>query len=303
MGWSEGLAVWTDEPTRTAFLSVAFTWKLREANQWARYYQMRDYRVVAGGYGIFAVRQKIARGTHHLAGLVEMGDRMPDAVVRQNPDATRASFGCPETECAFCMVPFYEGRQFTYVPDFPVRPILIDNNLSGLPLDYQRHIIERYQSAGVRIRDANSGFEPKSFDEDCFARWRVVNDGPWRFGFDVTAEAPQVERVMRMLRRHRVPAKRIRPYVIIGNEPFEPCMERIRKVLEWGGEPHVQPYMKLNTEVREPWAQHGWTVQKLRDVARWANTRQWRQRSFDEYDRTARKNPRDRYRASDGLFV
>lgn len=300
--WIEGLAVWTDEATRTAYLSVAFTWKLREANQWARYYQMRDYRVVAGGYGIFAVRHKIARGIHHLAGLVEVGDSMPDAVAKQNPDATRASFGCPE-KCSFCMVPSYEGRQFTFVPEFPVRPILIDNNLSGLPVEYQHHIIDRYQAAGVRIRDANSGFEPKSFDEDCFARWQAINDGPWRFGFDETGEAQQVEQVMRMLRKHRVPAKRIRPYVIIGNEPFEACMERIRKVIEWGGEPHVQPYMKLNTEVREPWAQHDWTVQQLRDVARWANSRQWRSRTFAEYDRTARKNPRDHYRATDGLFV
>jgi hypothetical protein len=106
-----------------------------------------------------------------------------------------------------------------------------------------------------------------------------------------------------MLRKHRVPAKKIRPYVIIGNEPFESCLERIRKAIEWGGEPHVQPYMKLNAEVREPWAQHDWTVQKLRDVARWANGRLWRKTPFDEYDRAAKKPRADRYRQTDGLFV
>lgn len=302
-GWIEGLAVWADDAERVAYLSVAFTWKLREAGEWARYYLARGYRVRAGGYGVYAVRAKIARGTHHLSGLVELGGDMPDAVARQNPNATRASFGCPET-CYFCMVPSYEGREFRYVPDFPVRPILIDNNLSGLPVEYQRHIIGRYEAAGVRIRDANSGFEPKSFDDECYDRWAGINDGPWRFGFDETHETQTVERVMAMLRRRGVPAKRIRPYVIIGNEPFEPCMERILKAVEWGGEPHVQPYMKLNTEVREPWAQHDWTVQMLRDVARWANSWGYRQRTFAEYDRTARKRPRaDRYRSSDGLFI
>ncbi len=202
------------------------------------------------------------------------------------------------------MVPAYEGRAFTLYPEFDVRPILIDNNLSGLPVEYQWHIIARYIGHGVDIIDANSGFEPKSFDEDCFERWRIVNTGPWRFGFDETHEADQVGRVMAMLRRRRVPSKLIRPYTIIGNEPFDACMERILKVIEWGGEPHVQPYMKLNAEVREPWAQHDWTVQKLRDVARWANSRQWRQRTFAEYDRSARKLPRaDHYRPTDGLFV
>lgn len=303
MPWSEGLATWTDADEGVAFISVAFTWKLREVAEWARYYGALGYRVRAGGYGVYAVREKIRRGTHPLAGLVELGGDVPDAVVRQNPEATRASTGCPEN-CYFCMVPSFEGRKFILHPEFTVRPILIDNNLSGLPVEYQNHIIERYQLAGIRIADANSGFEPKSFDEDCFERWRLINEGPWRFGFDETREADVVMRVMRMLRARRVPSKRIRPYVVIGNEPFEPSMERILKAIEWGGEPHVQPYMKLNTEVREPWAQFDWTIQKLRDVARWANSRQWRQRTFAEYDRTARKTPRlDRYRSSDGLFV
>jgi hypothetical protein len=301
-GWVEGLAVWADDADRVAFISLAFTWKVREAAEWARYYRALGYRVRAGGPAIWVLSGKIKAGRHELAGLVELGGDIPDAVRHQNPDATRASAGCPE-RCAFCIVHSFEGREFSYFPDFPVRPILIDNNLSGLPVDYQRHIVGRYVAAGVRLTDANSGFEPKSFDDDCFALWSPINDGPWRFGFDETHETDTCERVFRMLRRNRVPAKRIRPYVIIGNEPFEPCMARIRLSIEWGGEPHVQPYIPLNAEVREPKARFDWTVQRLRDVARWANSRQWRQRTFDEYDRTARKTPRDRYRASDGLFI
>lgn len=299
--WVGGLAHWVDGAT--AFISVAFTWKLPEVAKVAKYYAAMGLRVRAGGPGVFALQNKIKTGRHFLSGLVELGGEIPDAVVHQNPMATRASFGCPET-CSFCIVPGMEGRSFTLVPEFPVRPVLIDNNLSGLSVDYQNHIIERYQGHGTRIVDANSGFEPKSFDEDCFHRWSAINDGPWRFGFDETNETPQVEAVMRMLRRHGVPAKKVRPYVIIGNEPIEPCMERIAKVIEWGGEPHVQPYMKLNAEKRKPHARYDWTVQKLVDVARWANSWGWRKRTFAEYDRDARKTPRaDRYRATDGLFV
>jgi hypothetical protein len=235
--WVKGLAHWREG--ETAFISVAFTWLLREAAKVADYYTALGCKVRAGGPAIFAVHNRIVTGRHLLSGKVELGGQAPDAVNRHNPMATRASFGCPE-ECVFCMVPAFEGREFTFVPEFPVRPVLIDNNLSGLPRDYQDHIIERYVGHGVRIVDANSGFEPKSFDEDCFERWSTINDGPWRFGFDETKETDVCETVMRMLRRRKVPPKLIRPYVIIGNEPFEECMARIRKVIEWGGEPHVQ---------------------------------------------------------------
>jgi hypothetical protein len=52
---------------------------------------------------------------------------------------------------------------------------------------------------------------------------------------------PDVERVIRMLRAAGVPPKKIRPYVMIGHEPFAECMARIRLVMELGGEPYIQP--------------------------------------------------------------
>jgi hypothetical protein len=137
-----------------------------------------------------------------------------------------------------------EGRDFTLLPDFPVRPILCDNNLSALPAEYQDHIIARYQAAGVPLLDANSGFEPRTFDDEVYARWRVINRGPWRFAFDDQPGARRRRARDDMLRDE--PPKRKRVYVLIGNEPFDACMGRIREVIEWGGEPHVQPYIKLN---------------------------------------------------------
>ena len=71
--------------------------------------------------------------------------------------ATIASRGCP-VGCWFCIVPKMEGKAFTTLPDFPVRPVLCDNNLSALPANYQQFIVDRYLSAGVPLLDANSGF-------------------------------------------------------------------------------------------------------------------------------------------------
>lgn len=272
MAWVNGLAEWTDGDT--AYLSVAFTWRLDDAYQRAIYYKALGYKVRAGGPGIFTRK-------HYLADVAELGGEVPDAIGRHNPLATFASRGCP-VGCWFCIVPKMEGKAFTLLPDFEVRPILCDNNLSALPGDYQDHIVARYVGAGVPLIDANSGFEPRTFDEEVLARWTPINRGPWRFAYDDMAERQHVERVMKMLRH--VSPRRKQVYTLIGNEPFEACMQRIQEVIEWGGEPYAQPFMKLNALVKRPHARFDWTEQKLRQVQRWVNARIWRRAPFDQYD-------------------
>lgn len=277
--WVGGFAEWTDGDT--AYLSVAFTWLLDKAFSRAVWYRALGYRVRAGGPALFLVQMK-----HELADVAEVGGDVPDAIAHHNPMATIASRGCP-VGCHFCIVPAMEGRDFTLLPDFPVRPILCDNNLSALPAEYQQHIIDRYVAEGVPLLDANSGFEPATFTQDVYQRWAPLLNagrGPWRFALDETKELPDVLRVMNML--HAEPAKRKRVYVLIGNEPFAECMARIKAVIDHGCEPHVQPLMKLNALQREPWVRYDWTAQKLRDVARWANAWVWKKAPFDEYDRS-----------------
>jgi hypothetical protein len=184
-----------------------------------------------------------------------------------------------------------EGKEFTLLPEFPVRPILCDNNLSALPPEYQDFIIERYRAAGVPLLDANSGFEPMTFTPDVYARWKkLVNAGrgPWRFAYDETKERADVLRVMTMLEDE--PQKRKRVYVLIGNEPFAECMRRIQEVIDGGCEPHVQPYIKLVALQREPHVRFDWTVQKLKDVARWANGWVWKRAPFAEYNRALKSS-------------
>lgn len=292
--WSNGLAEWTEGDT--AFLSIVFTWRLNDAL--ARAHQLRadGYKVRAGGPALF-------RGKHLLAGIAELGGDIPDAVRVHNPMATTASRGCP-VGCYFCIVPAMEGKAFTFLPDFPVRPVLTDNNLSALPEDYQRHIIARYKQAGVPLLDANSGFEPKTFDRDVFERWREINEGVWRFAYDETDERDDVRRVIAMLRSRGVGARKMQVYVLIGNEPFEACMARIREVIEWGAEPYAQPIMKLNALDKEPWVRHDWgSARRLRQVQRWTNGHFWRSHSFADYNPSAKKAaPDPLYNSQSGLF-
>lgn len=278
--WVDGLAEWTDG--ETAYLSVAFTYKLNDAYMRAVWYRSAGYRVRAGGPGIFTRK-------HYLADVAEIGGEYADAIARHNPMATIASRGCP-VGCWFCIVPKMEGKTFTELPDFAVRPVLCDNNLSALTPEYQDHIVARYRSEGVPLLDANSGFEPRTFDEEVYRRWKPINKGPWRFAYDDQADGPHVERVMWMLRG--VPARKKAVYTLIGNEPFAACIERIKQVIAWGGEPYAQPYMKLNALEKRPNVRFDWSERRLRQVQRWVNGRFWRYTDFAGYRgsiRTARE--------------
>jgi hypothetical protein len=291
-GWVGGLAEWHEGDT--CYLSVAFTWKLDEAYSRAMFARACGMRVIAGGPALYLKSMK-----HRIEDVAEIQKEYPDAVAKHNPMATIASRGCP-VGCWFCIVPKMEGKTFTLLPDFPVRPILCDNNLSGLPADYQDYIVSRYKAEGVPLLDANSGFEPRTFDDEVYRRWKVINKGPWRFAYDDMPERDQVYKVMQMLKGE--PSKRKRVYVLIGNEPYAECMGRIREVIEWGGEPHVQPFIKLNALAREPNVKYDWTAQKLKDVARWANGFLWRDLPFDQYDRQMKKRT-EKYDEQQGLFV
>jgi hypothetical protein len=313
MSWVGGLAEWEDGDT--TYLSVAFTWKLDEARTRAMFARALGRRVVAGGPALFHVRMR-----PWLADVAEIAENgmgaWPDVVTRHNPRATIASRGCPgrgtpesPSPCHHCIVPKMWGTSFTLLPEFVVRPILCDDNLSALPVDYQAHIIRRYRESGVQLEDANSGFEPVTFTDEVYHRWApLINGGGgvWRFGYDQMEERDDALRVMRMLTNE--PQRRKRVYVLIGNEPFADCMQRIEETIAYGCEPHVQPFIKLTEPERRPAVRYDWTEQRLKDVARWANGWVWRGpagtlRPFKDYDRHRGTAPRERYDEQQGLFV
>lgn len=274
--WVDGLAEWTDDGV--AYLSVAFTWKLNEARDRAQQYASHGYKVIAGGPALFLPSMR-----KHLEGVAEIGAVAPDAVKRHHPWATIASRGCP-VNCWFCTVPKMWGTEFTLIPDFPVRPILCDDNLSALPIEYQQHIIERYVAEGVALLDANSGFEPQAFDGGTFERWSKIMRGPWRFGYDEIKERGPVREMMNILRGGGVKPRKMQVYCMIGHEPIADCLQRIEEIIAWGGEPYVQRNMKLNALEKAPWVRNDWNLQSLAAMARWANRRIWRYAPFHEYD-------------------
>lgn len=297
--WAEGVVEWTEGDT--AYISVVFSWDVDEALARTFWYRAAGYTVRVGGPGVFTAKR--AREFHGLADVRPPhlpGGSIPGVQVRHNPMATKATTGCSK-DCSFCIVPAMEG-QIVPLPDFIPRPVLTDNNLSAIDPKYQQYIVDRFRALEVPLLDANSGFEPETFDEEVLDRWWPINRGPWRFGLDETGEIDEVERVIKMLKRRGVSAKKIRPYVMIGHEPFEQCMDRIQRVFALGGEPWVQYNMKLNTRVKEPWVRHDWTRQRLLGVQRWVNGHAWRKMPFEQYRANMRTPDSPDERQRDFLF-
>lgn len=260
------------------YLSVIFSWHALIARDIALRYADRS-QISCGGPGMFALRKWWKEQT----GL----ECHPAVDVRFENQAgeyrmTFASRGCP-VDCYFCIVPRLEGTAFTLNWGFAPAPVLCDNNLSALPDTFQDHIIERYRASGIVLRDANSGFEPRTFTEDTYNRWRGFYKGAWRFAFDTTSEETDVRRMMHILRNESPSRKRV--YVLIGNEPIEACRLRAEKVREWGGEPYVQPVMPLNALSRDNLkVAHDWeSVRQLRDFQRYYNRWVYRSVPLSEY--------------------
>jgi hypothetical protein len=257
-------------------LSVIFSWHAPLAREIAL--RMKDHAEVwCGGPGMFALASwwRKETGLEVVRGLDSRFDKQ-----RGDYQYCFASRGCP-VKCSFCIVWHLEGSTQTIDPDFIPAPVLCDNNLSALPAHYQEHIIHRYQQFGQPLIDANSGFEPRTFDEDCYHRWKAILRGPWRFALDEMRELPQVERMMQILAGE--PARRKRVYVLVGNEPIEQCYERAMKVIEWGGEPYCQYLLPLNYLGGPLRCRHDWTEQLGRDFCRYFNRYIWRSASLAAY--------------------
>lgn len=262
-------------------ISVIFSWHAPRAREIALCVKEHS-DVWCGGPGMFSLGNWWQRetGLACVRGLDQRFERQ-----RGQYRMTFASRGCP-VNCSWCIVPRLEGLTFTLYEDFEPAPILCDNNLSALPGDFQEHIIQRYTESGMTLRDANSGFEPRSFTEETYRRWKPCLRGPWRFAFDEQREAEDVQRMMGILRAESPKRKQV--YVLIGNEPMASCYERVCRVIEWGGEPYCQPMLSLNYLGGPIRVHYDWTERRLRDFARWANRHLWRYMPPGEYSN--RKN-------------
>jgi hypothetical protein len=140
-----------------------------------------------GGPGTFGLRDYIFNETGLRA------QATPDSRFERQPGNYKAVFwsrGCPAKNCSLgfprdgglpvCSVPEMEGWRFTLYDDVTPASVILDNNLSALPISHQELIVERTLAAGFKIIDAQEGFEPRSFKPSTAQRWRRLPLKAWR---------------------------------------------------------------------------------------------------------------------------
>lgn len=267
--------------------SCVFSWRLPELARNINTAKMLGGEIWVGGPAVTFHRDN-ARWIESVTGIkpyVGLDDRFE----REQPDCgmTYFSRGCPAytAACGFCPVPKIEGKTFRFYPDAKPARMLLDNNLSALPTDYQDLIIERYRREwrGGRV-DANSGFEPHSFDADTLLRWQQFPLQCWRFGYDDSTERDEAMAMIELLLSQGVRDKRVRVYCLIGNEPIADCHRRLREIVDSGMEPRPQRLRPLNWRSGPLPTMYDWDEPTLIAFQRYYTCPQlWRQVKPDEW--------------------
>jgi hypothetical protein len=287
------LTIFDDIAVDVAMVSAIFSWHVRDALTVAKSLRRRGIAVEVGGPGFFALRHvALMEGFTAQISPDPRFDRMPGTY-----DAVFWSRGCPAYNCSLgypkdgskpiCLVPEMEGSRFTLIEEANPARLILDNNLSALPLAYQRMIVERTLAAGFDWVDCNSGFEPASFKPETAALWNRLPLKAWRYAYDEIGERKAVLKVIGILDALGIARRKSHIYCIAGNEPLEECEQRVKEIREWGCVPVVQRRRPLDYMGGPLPCVHGWSERKLIDFQRWGN-RLSHSIDFGGYDRTVK---------------
>jgi hypothetical protein len=275
MNWSKSFVEWTNEDIGTAALSVVFTWDLPAAYQRAVWLKQLGYTVHAGGPAVQLMPDYMSS-----VAITNLGDGLP-VVERHNPLATFTSRGCIR-QCPFCAVPLIEGYLLE-LADWPVRPIICDNNLLACSRAHFDQVVDRLKP--LKGIDFNQGLDARLLT-DYHADRLAELDCMVRLAFDSVGYESAFMTAYERLRRAGFPKKRVRVYVLVGFEDTpEDALCRLRTVANLGIDPNPMRYNPLDTLQRDSYVGPGWTDSELTRYMRyWANLRFFRAVPFEEFN-------------------
>ena len=258
----------------TTRLSVVFTWDLPEAYQRAVWLCSAGQRVIAGG-------PAVALMPEFLAGVAEIGDDWPEALEHHNPMATFTSRGCIR-RCPFCAVWRVEG-ELHELEDWPVRPIVCDNNLLACSRQHFDRVIDRLKP--LSAVDFNQGLDARLLTKHHADRLTELKKPMVRLAFDHVKSEAELMRAFELLREAGLAKSRIRVYVLVGyNDTPEDALYRLRLVDGLGIAPNPMRYNPLDSMKRDSYVGPNWTGRELtRYVRYWANLRYFRGVPFEVF--------------------
>jgi len=256
-----------------ARLSVAFTWDLPHTYQRAVWLNALGLRVIAGGPAVGLMPD-------YMKDVAETGTDWPDALKHHNPQATFTSRGCIR-RCPFCAVWRTEGK-LRELDDWPVRPIICDNNLLACSRRHFDRVIDRLKP--LKSIDFNQGLDARLLTQHHADRLAEL-DCMVRLAFDHVNNEPDLMRAYERLRKAKIPKRRIRVYVLIGfQDTPEDALYRLQTVANLGIDPNPMRYNPLDTLSRDSYVGPNWTDRELtRHTRYWSNLRWFRAVPFTDF--------------------
>lgn len=214
------------------FISVAFTWDLKEAKRlqgsWGRFY--RDVRI--GGP---------ATGDH--GGKFVAGRFL-------KPGVTITSRGCV-WNCPWCLVPRREGvvRELPVVPGYIVQ----DNNLLACS---NRHLDAVFTMLAEQKRGIvfSGGLDARLFSLDTLRRLKGISVSELWFAADSAGAMEHLSFVGDICRGAEIPQEKLRCYTMIGfrGESLDAARSRLERVYAMGFLPFAQLYRGEKTATYSP---------------------------------------------------
>lgn len=274
--WPKQTVEWANG--QQVYLSVPFTWGLPRAYQRAVWLRETGYQVHAGG-------PAVALMPNYLESVAKVGDAYPDAVKRHNPLATFTSRGCIY-HCPHCPVPRIEG-DLQELEDWPIRPIVCDNNLLACSRAHFDRVIDRLKPLHHHHIDFNQGLDARHLTNHHAQRLAELNC-TIRLAFDFIDRELNLMTALERLYRAGIPKYRIRVYVLVGfRDTPQDALYRLRTVRQLGLTPNPQRYNPLDTLARDSFVSPGWTDRELtRHVRYFANLRYFGAVPFEEFRST-----------------
>lgn len=270
--WSGGYVEWVEGDT--AYLSVVFSWQLQQAYQRAVWLRAEGYTVKVGG-------PAVAYSPPFLKDVAEVESAYPDAIARHNPNATFTSRGCVR-RCKFCLVPKIEG-DLVELDDWPVRPIVCDNNLLACSQQHFDRVVDRLKPlSGI---DFNQGLDARLLTKYHAERLAELDLKMVRLAWDHIKLESQFMSAWQVLRDAGIPKSKISVYVLIGyRDTPEDAFYRLGTIWDLGSWPNPMRYQPLDAVRRNEYVDPNWTDTELKRYMRyWANLRHLSGVPFEEF--------------------
>ncbi len=178
-------------------------------------------------------------------------------------------------------MPRIEGP-FRELADWPVRPIVCDNNLLASSRRHFDAVIDRLKA--LPWVDFNQGLDARLFTPHHARRIAELRAAKVRFAFDSVASEAAVADAVALARRHGL--RDLGVYVLIGYaDTPDDARYRLEAVRSWGIRPNPMRYQPLDALQRDAYVAPGWTERELKRMTRYYSRLRWLEHiPFDEYE-------------------